>query len=126
MSKMQTLFKAFKVSIKIKGVASMLISLLGFAAALLPVLIASRLRELTDELQNLMGTRGSIAPALSIFVFIVVLFVAQAVFNWIKGYYNSLDRMKIQKYIGRSILKHKCEARYKYIENHDDFIKKIR
>jgi len=72
-----------------------------------------------------MGTKGSIAPALSIFAFIVVLFVAQEVFNWIKGYYNSLDGMNIQKYIKRSILKHKCEVRYKYIENYDDFQKKI-
>ena len=125
MSKMQTLSKAFKISIKIKGIVSMLISLLGFAAALFPVLIASRLQELTDELQNLMGTRGSIAPALSIFIFIVVLFVAQAVFSWIKGYYNSLDSLNIQKYIARVILKHKCEVHYKYIENYDDFIKKI-
>jgi ABC-type multidrug transport system fused ATPase/permease subunit len=125
MNRLQTLLKALKISIKIKGAVSLLISLLGFAAALFPVLIASRLRELTDELQSLMGTQGSIAPALGIFAFIVVLFISQAVFNWIKGYYNRLDGMNIQKYIGRSILKHKCEVRYKYIENYDDFIKKI-
>ena len=125
MSKLQILLKAFKISIKIKGSVSMIVSLLGFAAALLPVLLANRLRALTDELQSLMGTKGSVAPALSIFAFIVVLFVAQEVFNWIKGYYNSLDGMNIQKYIGRSILKHKCEVCYKYIENYDDFQKRL-
>jgi ABC-type multidrug transport system fused ATPase/permease subunit len=125
LSRLQTLLKAFKISIKIKGAVSLIISLLGFAAALFPVLIASRLRALTDELQSLMGTQGSIAPALGIFTFIVTLFVAQAVFNWIKGYYNQLDGLNIQKYIGRSILKYKCEVRYKYIENYDDFQKKI-
>ncbi len=80
---------------------------------------------MTDELQTLMGTRGSVAPALSVFLFIVVLFIVQAIFIWIKGYYNRLDEMSIQKYIQRSILKCKCEVRYKYIENFNDFQKKI-
>jgi len=125
MNKMQTLLKALKISIKIKGATSFLISLLGFAAALLPVLLANNLRALTDELQSLMGTQGDVAPALGIFAVIVVLFIAQAVFSWIKRYYNRLDELKIQKYIRRKILKHKCEVQYKYIENHDGFQDKI-
>jgi len=125
MSKLQTLLKAFKISIKIKGTTSLIISLLGFAAAFFPVLVASNLRILTDELQDLMGTHGSIIPALGIFMIVVVLFIAQAVFNWIKTYYKRLDGLNIQRYIGRAILKHKCEVQYKYIENYDDFQKKI-
>ena len=125
MSKLHTLIKAFKVSIKIKGPVSMIISLLGFPAALLPVLLAERLRTLTDELQILMGTRGNTAVALNVFTTLVGVYVAQVVITNIQQYANGLDELKIQRYIKRSIMRHKCEVRYKYIENYDDFQKRI-
>ena len=125
MSKLHTLIKAFKVSIKIKGPVSMIISLLGFPAALLPVLLAERLRTLTDELQILMGTRSNIAVALNVFTTLVGVYVAQVVITNIQQYANGLDELKIQRYIKRSIMRHKCEVRYKYIENYDDFQKRI-
>ena len=55
MSKLRTLLKALWISIKIKGPVSVIISLLGFAAAFLPVLLAGYLRALTDALQMLAG-----------------------------------------------------------------------
>jgi ABC-type multidrug transport system fused ATPase/permease subunit len=130
MSNLQTLMKAFKVSIKIKGPVSMLISLLGFPAALLPVLLANRLRALTDELQILMGTGGSVLPALTIFSSLVVLYIVQVIFMNLKEYFSAslymgLDELKIHRFIKRTIMRHKCEVRYKYIENYDDFQKRI-
>lgn len=122
---MKILFKAFKISIKIKGPASMAISLLGFVTALLPVLLAGRLRVLTDELQHLMGTGGSAATALIIFASLVGLYIAQVIIINIQQYTNGLDELKTQRYIKRTVMRHKCEVRYKYIENFDDFQKRI-
>lgn len=125
MSKLNTLKKAFITSIRIKGGASMLISLLGFAAALLPVLLANKLRELTDELQVLMGTHGDASPALMVFFTLVMLYILQVVLLNIQEYTNGLDELKIRRFIKRTIMRHKCEVKYKYIENYDDFHKKI-
>lgn len=125
MNKLNTLKKAFTISIRIKGGASMLISLLGFAAALLPVLLANKLRTLTDELQLLMGTHCDAAPALTVFFTLVGLYILQVVLQNIQEYANGLDELKIRRYIKRTIMRHKCEVKYKYIENYDDFHKKI-
>lgn len=125
MSKFRTLLKAFGASIKIKGPLSMLISFLGFGAALLPVLLANLLRTLTDQLQILMGTGGSATPALTVFASLVGVYIAQLIITNIQQYTNGIDEVKIQRYIKRTIIRHKCEVRYKYIENFDDFQKRI-
>ena len=125
MSKLQTLVKAFQVSIRIRGPLSLFISLLGFPAALLPVLLADILRKLTDELQLLTGTEGSIRSALTVFGALVGVYIAQVIITNIQQYVNGIDEVKIQRYINRTILRHKCEVRYKYIENYDNFQEKI-
>ena len=137
MNKLQTLIKAFKISIKIKGPASIIISLLGFPAALLPVLLANRLRALTDELQILMGSKpaapasptalisGAAGPALIVFAGLVSLYITQVIITNIQQYVNGIDEVNIQKFILREIMRYKCEVKYKYIENFDNFKKHI-
>ena len=125
MSKLKILLRALKISIKIKGLFSMVISLLGFIFAFLPVLLAKQLQALTNELQALTGTHGSASAALRIFAVLVLLYIIQVVFSNMQQYTNGLDEIKIKRYIKRTIMRHKCEVRYKYIENCDDFQKRI-
>lgn len=125
MSNLRILLKSFGASIKIKGPFSMTVSLLGFASALLPVILAERLRTLTDSLQALMGTGGDADPALFVFFSVVVLYLTQVFITNIQQYINGMDEIKIQRFIKRTILRYKCEVRYKYIENHDDFQKRL-
>ncbi len=125
MSKMRVFMKAFRISIKIKGITSMVISLIGFMAAFLPVLIASRLRVLTDELQILAGSEGDIIPALTVLATLVGLYIAQVIITNAQQYANRLDEIKIHRYIKHRIMGYKCQVRYKYIENYDDFQKRI-
>lgn len=125
MSKLRILLKAFGVSIKIKGPFSMIVSLVGFGAALLPVILADRLRVLTDSLQTLMGTKGDANPALLVFLTVVGLYIAQVLITNIQQYTNGMDEINIQRFIKRTIIRHKCEVRYSYIENHDDFQKRL-
>ena len=68
----------------------MLISLLGFPAALLPVLLADLLRKLTDELQLLTGEKGSARSALTVFIVLVGVYIAQIVITNIQQYVNGL------------------------------------
>ncbi len=125
MGKLRILLKAFGVSIKIKGPYSMIVSVVGFGAALLPVFLANRLRDLTDSLQMLMGTKGDVSPALFIFFTVVGLYMAQVLITNLQQYTNGMDEIKIQRFIKRTIMRHKCEVRYSYIENHDDFQKRL-
>ncbi|MCL2199814.1 MAG: ABC transporter ATP-binding protein/permease [Defluviitaleaceae bacterium] len=127
MDKLKILLKALVVSVKIKGAFSIFISLLGFPAALLPIWLAMWLRDLTDELQFLVGLggEGDASAALTIFGGIVGLYVAQMLITAISQYVAKVDEEKTRTYIRRTILRHKCEVRYKYIENFDDFQKRI-
>jgi len=123
--KFKTLLRALKVSIKIKGPFSLFISFLGFPAALLPVILAGQLAILTDELQILMGGDRAVSYALTIFAIVVTLYVAQVLIGAIQRHVNGIDEIKIGRYIQRAVMHHKCNVKYKYIENHDDFQNRI-
>jgi len=113
---------------QIRGPFSIFISLLGFPAALLPVIIANRLRLLTDELQILMVGNGAVNVAITIFGGLVGLYVAQVIITSLQVYMSGgygADEIKAMRYIHHTILKHKCNVSYKYIENYDDFQKRI-
>lgn len=126
MTKLKTVWKAFIISIKVQGIPALIIRCLGFAAALLPVIVAKQLRALTDSLQAIGKTGGGNAePSLYIMSSIIVLYITQIVITTIQNYTNSLGTFKIRKYINETILRHKCEARYKYIDNYDDFHKRL-
>lgn len=125
MSKSKTLFKALKISLQIKGPFSMIISLAGFPAALLPVMLADCLSALTNELQVIMGTSGNASSALAIFATLVGLYIIQLTLTHLQYYASGIDEVKTQRYIQQTIIRHKCEVRYKYIENFDDFQKRI-
>jgi len=124
-NKITTLVRALKISIRIKGVLSIVISMVGFPAALLPVLLADRLRALTDELQILTSGTGSVSYALVIFATVAGLYIAQMIIGFLQSYTNGIDEIKIRRFIQRAIMRHKCEVHYKYIENHDEFIKRL-
>ncbi len=115
--------RALKISIQNKGIFSLIISLLGFAAAFLPVLVSRSLASLTDALQTLTGSPDSatLRTSLGIFGLVVSLFITQTVFNSIRDYTRETDRIKISQYIKKTVMRHKCNVRYKYIENYDRF-----
>ncbi|MCL2405728.1 MAG: hypothetical protein FWC92_09320, partial [Defluviitaleaceae bacterium] len=76
MTKPKALIKALKISMQVKGPLSIIVGMLGFVSALLPVFVANRLRILTDELQHLTVHGGAAANAVTIFGSIVGLYVA--------------------------------------------------
>ncbi|MCL1843275.1 MAG: ABC transporter ATP-binding protein/permease [Defluviitaleaceae bacterium] len=123
--KLKTLAKALGVSIKIKGPVSIIVSLLGFPAALIPVWLAGLLRNLTDELQALTGGGGEAGAALAVFGGLVGLYIARMIINFLEQFVGGMDGIKIRTYIMRTIMRRKCDVRYKYIENYDDFQKRV-
>jgi len=124
MNKCKILAKALVVSFKIKGMFSIIVSLLGFPAAFLPVWIAGQLRLLTDELQ-ILPTTGNVSPAFTAFGALIGLYLAGLIIETISQYTEITDEIKTHTYIKRTLMWHKCSVRYKYIENYDDFHKRI-
>lgn len=120
------IIKSIKISFKTKGAMSIIISFLGFAAAFLPVLVSTTLRDFADKIQTLAtSTDKDLAGAYTIFALLAGLFIAQAVYNFFHSYTLGIDAMKTKKYINQTVLKYTCDVKYKYIENYDNFMEKI-
>ena len=119
--------KALKISLKTKNAASVVISLIGFPMAFLPMLISVTIRRFSDGVQELHGQGdAAVANILRVFALLSAYYVAQLVFQSLRSYFTRLDSMRIQRYIKERILRCTCDVKYKYIENYDDFRDKIR
>ncbi len=124
---MWVLIKAIKVSVKTKSAASIIVSVLGFAAAFLPMLISLELSRFSNLVQGLFG-KGTveIASVVGAFLVLSVLYIIQLVFRSLQSYFAKTDSQRIMRYIKEYILRCTCTAKYKYMENHDDFKDKVR
>jgi ABC-type bacteriocin/lantibiotic exporter with double-glycine peptidase domain len=119
--------KALKISVQARGALSIIVSLFGFAAAFLPMLIASQIRTLSDEVQALYSKGEAAAvSAVGSFVILATLYVIQMLWNELRGYFETRDTQSVKIFIKERTLKATCNVKYKYIENYDNFKERIR
>ena len=119
------LLRSLRLSLKTKKPWTIVVSLLGFAFAFLPTLIAQRLEVLTNLLQTLPGKEELLPAALFSFGILVLLFLIQAVYDYLQACAKSLDGLRTEQYIQQHLLELKCRVKYKYIENEDDFLNRL-
>ena len=118
--------KALKISIKARGAVSIIVSLIGFAMAFLPMLISLAVRRFSDEVQAVFG-KGSeaLAAAIGVFVVLSALYIVQLVWKSLRAYFETRDGYKIQMFMRERVLRCTCDVEYKYIDNFDDFRQRI-
>jgi ABC-type bacteriocin/lantibiotic exporter with double-glycine peptidase domain len=119
--------KALKISLKTKTIASIIVSILGFPMAFLPMLISLSLKSFSNQVQALYGAgAGLLSTVIGAFLVLSALYIVQLIYNSVRSYYGRSDSMRIQRYMKERILRCTCDVKYKYIENYDDFKDKIR
>lgn len=119
--------KALKINIKTKSLSSIIVSILGFGMAFLPMLIALVVQRFSDEAQTVYGKGPEFLwRILGVFLFLSALYIIQLVFKFISNYFARLDQLRIERYMKEYVLRCTCDVQYKYIENYDDFKDKIR
>lgn len=124
---LQVIVKAIKVSVKTKAAASVIVSILGFAAAFLPMFISIELSNFSNLVQGLFGKgTAAIGSAMGAFLVLSVLYIVQLVFRSLQSYFARVDSQRIIRYIKEYILRCTCAVKYKYLENYDDFKDKVR
>ncbi len=124
---MRILGKALKLNLKTKSAASVIVSILGFGAAFLPMLIAKVVQRFSDSVQVLYGQgREVLIEVLGVFAILSVMYIVQLLVKFLTNYFDKVDRFRIQRYMKEYILRCTCDVKYKYIENYDDFREKIR
>lgn len=120
-----TLLRSLRLSLRTKKPWTMAISILGFLFAFLPTLIARRLETLTNLLQKLPGQKELLSAALASFGILVLLFLVQAIYDYLASCAKSLDGLRTEQYIQQHLLELKCRVKYKYIENEDNFLNRL-
>lgn len=121
MRKISYFFRSVKLSVRLKSIPSRAVSVVGFGAAFLPMLISLRLAVFADIVQQLFGEPALLGTALLSFAGVVLLYLVQTVFNLIWNYYTKEDAARIKRYVKEETLWLLGRIQYKYIENYDDF-----
>ena len=118
--------KALKISLKTKTRPSIIVSLIGFPMALLPMFISLTVKKFANEAQGLYsGQIGDFSQVLWTFALLSALYIAQLVYNSAGEYFARTDSLRINRYMRERILRCCCDVKYKYIDNYDDFKEKI-
>jgi ABC-type multidrug transport system fused ATPase/permease subunit len=119
-------YKALKLSIKARGLTSVLVSLVGFAMAFLPMLISVWIRQLSDEIQSLFGKGTAvIASAVGVFAILSALYIMQLLWTSLRTFFEVRDADKIKMFMKERILRTSCDVKFKYIDNYDKFRHRI-
>lgn len=119
--------RALRVSLKMRGRASVAVNLLGFVMAFLPMLVSVWVSRFSNEIQNAYGKgQGAVLSALGVFAVLAALYIVQLLWNTLRDYYTRMDELNAMAYMKERILRCTCEVEYKYIENYDSFKERIR
>ena len=125
MSKFKYYAKAITLSIRLKSPVSLIVSVLGLGMAFFPMLISLQLANFSDGAQSLSQGEQTFRVVLSSLIILMGLYMAQTLFSFIRSYYTTEDSARIARYLDGQTLELYSRVPYKYIENYDDFIKRM-
>lgn len=124
--KKKIVWKSLLLGIKIKGPFSLIIGILGFPAAILPLLLSKQLQKLTDDLMILtIGQSSYPVQAMTDLLGLGGIFLLQLIMRFLLDYVEINDRYNTQAYVKEQVLRQVCSVHYSYLENRDDFHKRI-
>lgn len=118
--------KAIIVGLKVKTPFSLLMTFLSIPAAFLPLCISRLLQTLTDQLFEISADHNILFSSVNESLLLLGgSFLLQLFFTALIEYATISDRYLTQTYIREYVLSQICSVHYSYIENRDDFLKKI-
>lgn len=126
LSTRRILWKALCLGLRVKTPASLLVSILAIPAALIPLLLSRQLQNMTDLMIRMAAEHGAIlADAVFAFLLLGVYFLLQLFFQFLSEYHSLNDKYRTKLYIKEYVLRQVCTVHYSYLENRDDFFKRI-
>ena len=114
-------FRAVALSVRIKSPVSFVVSIFGFGAAFLPMLISLQLQSFTNNVQSLFSQPDLLNTALISFTVLALLYIAQTVFSLVEKYVAAQDIARIRRYLKEKIMVLLSTVPYKYIESKGEF-----
>ncbi|MDR1329015.1 MAG: ABC transporter ATP-binding protein/permease, partial [Oscillospiraceae bacterium] len=118
--------KALAVSVNIRGAGSVVINLLGFPMAFLPMLVSVWVRDFSNEIQAVYNKgEASAVSALVVFAMLAALYIVQLAWNTLRDYITRVDELNAVSYMKERVLRVTCDVKYKYVESYDNFKERI-
>ena len=126
LSTRKILWKALCMGLRVKTPASLLVSILATPAALIPLLLSKQLQHMTDLMVSVATAQGAVlADVVSAFLLLGVYFLLQLFFQFLSEYHSINDKYRTKLCIKEYVLRQVCTVHYSYLENRDDFFKRI-
>ena len=120
------LWNALRLGLKVKTPLSLLVSILAIPAALLPLLLSRQLQTVTDLLfESTAGSGVSLSDLVAAFLLLGIWFILQLAFQFLTEYHTVNDKYRTKLFIKEYVLRQVCGVHYSYLENRDDFFKRI-
>lgn len=124
--KKKIVWRAMCLGMKIKGPFSLVIGILGVPAAFLPLLLSKQLQKLTDDLMALTaGQHVFPTKAMTDLLWLGGIFLLQLLMGFLLNYVEINDRYRTLIHVKEQVLRQVCNVHYSYLENRDDFHKRI-
>ena len=120
------LWKSLCLGLRVKTLVSLLVSVLAIPAALIPLLLSRQLQRMTDLLVAMAAGQGIVPAKLAAaFLLLGAYFLLQLLFQFLAEFHATNDKYRTKLYIKEYVLRQVCTVRYAYLENKDDFFKRI-
>lgn len=127
--KKKVIWKTLGLGLKIRGAFSLTVGTLGIPAAFLPLLLSLQLQKLTDDLMMVSAASAGQgvwpARAMTDLLWLGGIFLLHLLMGFLTEYVEVNDRYRTQMYVKEQVLRNICFVHYSYMENRDDFLKKI-
>lgn len=117
--------RALKISFNTKSKLSLMVNILGFVMAFMPIWISATLRNFTDNVQRMSQGNETLTNALFVFLFLLTLYIIQACYQFVQEYCLEMDRHRTTRYIKETIIDSSSQVQYKYVENEGDYRDKL-
>lgn len=117
--------RSLVVSYKARGVASCIMSAMGFVFALAPSAIAWLMGAFTDAVQQVFEGAAYVSSALCMLAALMVMYVAQLGYTCLRSYFEQADSERTMRYIRKRTLGITCRVRMRHIDNAGGFAERV-
>jgi len=126
LSSRSILWKALCLGLRVKTPVSLLVSILAIPASCIPLLLSRQLQRMTDLLVGMTADQGVVlADVITAFLLLGLYFLLQLLFQFLSEFHTINDKYRTKLYIKEYVLRQVCNVHYSYLENRDDFFKRI-
>lgn len=118
--------RSLKFSYQARNKLSIVISILGFGMALVPMFVSQILRQFTNSVYALYsGQDDNLRKPMVLLGILGCLYIIQTIYTALTNYYSREDTIRIHTFLKEYVMRCACTIQYKYIDGYDGFRERV-